>query len=638
MTPQLRSVKRPMASLHPAHRAIHTAAIACAVVLGFAGCRAYREIDLPLDATASRPTTRTGDVEIGPRFLDKKQTVRLSGRFDDGMFLIDRAEVRDDDDEVELKGTIDLFDRAAGRGALGGVAFRVDAASKTFAADGSEVLDGAVRSGSFAKAECRVAAGGLLLLKLTLRVRGEGEADVLQGEVEAVRHADRGVLTIGGVRAVYAPSTAFVFAKKDEPPPAPELRRIPAGTDGRTGPRRYVQGDEDWRPDSAFVIGDVLTIGGTLQYEAEYRKNNDLRDALRRDRLIHQAVAKLEVSADLGRHAFFYGALRTTYDAVHFDQDSDERSFDDTSLEALFVQIQDVPFEGFALQVGRQRFEEGREWVVRRDYDAVRAKLRTTIAEFELSVGEKLSDADLEDGGVVNTLAAARTEFLPGQRLYAYLLHRKHGELIDLDRKHFGASLEGDVGDVSWWADFGGVDGFEGGLPVKGFGFDLAAMYVFKDLPLEPSIYAGYAVGEGDGDLSDGVEGTFRQSGLQRNNDRFNGVAGFRYYGNLFRPELSNMEITTVGIGVRPSARSSVDLLFHTYRQDVAYPLLRTSRLRYDPNGLDPDLGVGVDLVIGLEDWRPWEFEIDLGWFDPGGAFDGASDAWYLLFQAKYSF
>ncbi len=638
MTPQLHHSRRSTPRSRVAHRALPATALVFAALLGLSGCRAYREFDLPSDLAASRPTTRPGDVEIGPRFLDKKQTVRLSGRFDDGALLIDRAEVRDDDNEVELKGDLDLFDRAAGRGAIGGVGFRIDAASKVFAADGAEALDGDAKAGGFAKAECKVSGNGLLLRKLSLRVRNEGEADVLQGEVEAVKHGERGVLTIGGVRAVYAPSTAFVFAKKTEPPPSPELRLVPAASDGRAGPRRYVQGDEDWRPDSGLIIGDALTVGGTLQYEAEYRGNNDLRDALRRDRLIHQAVAKIEVSADLGRHAFFYGALRNTYDAVHFDQDADERSFEDTSLEALFVQIQDVPFEGFALQVGRQRFEEGREWVVRRDYDAVRAKLKTSFAEFEMSVGEKLSDADSEDGGVVNYLAAARTEFLPGQRMYAYFLHRKNGDLIDLDRKHFGASLEGDIDDFSWWADLGGVDGLEGGLPVKGFGFDFAAMYVFKDLPLEPSLYAGYAVGAGDGDLSDGVDNTFRQSGVQRNNDRFNGVAGFRYYGNLFRPELSNMEITTVGVGVRPSARSSVDLLFHTYRQDVAYPLLRTSRLRYDPNGLDPDLGVGIDLVIGLEDWRPWEFEIDLGWFDPGGAFDGASDAWYLLFQAKYSF
>ena len=170
------------------------------------------------------------------------------------------------------------------------------------------------------------------------------------------------------------------------------------------------------------------------------------------------------------------------------------------------------------------------------------------------------------------------------------------------------------------------------------FDYDFALMYVFKSLPMTPSLYFGYALGEGDGDFSDGVDGNFRQSGLQRNNDRFDGVAGFRYYGTLMRPELSNMQIWTAGVGVRPSERSSVDLLFHSYRQDVPFPLLRDSRLRYDPNGVDPDLGVGIDLVVGLEDWRPWEFEIDLGWFSPGGAFTDASAAWYLLFQAKYSF
>jgi hypothetical protein len=626
-------------SLRPRVAAFRRPAVAAAFfcALPLAGCRAYRDPE-PLPGITEAPATRPGDVVVGPRFFDKKTTVRLSGRFADGVFVIARAEARDDDDEIELKGDLDLFDRAAGRGALGGVGFRVDERTRLFGEDGAVAADGEARAGRFAKAECVAEGGALRLVKLTLRERKPDESDVLAGELEAVKHAENGVFTIGGVRAVYSGATAFVFAKKDEPPPSPEARLLPAAEPGRTGPRRYVQGDEDWRPDSGLVIGDALVIGGTIEYEAEYRRNHDLRDALRRDRLIHQATAKLELSADLGRHAFVYGALRTTYDAVHFDQESDEPSYEDTSLEALFVQIQDVPFEGFALQIGRQRFEEGREWVVRRDYDAVRAKLRTSAVEFEFSIGRKLSDADLEDGGVVNTLAAARAELLPGQELYAYLLHRRHGDFIDLDRKHYGVSLEGEIGDFAYWAEAAAVDGLEGGLPVAGFGFDVAAMYVLKDLPLEPSVYAGFAAGEGDGDLSDGVDDTFRQTGLQRNNDRFHGVAGFRYYGTLFRPELSNMEIATFGVGVRPSARSSVDLLFHAYRQDVAFPVLRASRLRYEPNGIDPDLGTAVDLVIGLEDWRPWEFEIDLGWFGPGGAFDGASDAWYLLFQAKYSF
>lgn len=616
---------------------LRTAPCALLLLCCASACRAYRD---PLDfgdvAAASRPTTRPGDVEVGPRFVDKKTTVRARGRFENGAFYADRVEVRDDDDEVELKGALESFDRAAGLGAVGGAPFRVDAKSEVVGEDGkTAVQDGAAKPGAWVKAECAVDGDALRLLKLSVRERKVGEEETLQGTVTQVRRGARRFL-IGGVPLAYGGNTAFVFTKKDEPAPEPEARLIDPPQERRV--RRFTQGDEDWRPDSGLAIGDALVVGGTLEFESEYRGNNDLREALRRDRLLYQAVAKLELSADLGRNAFAYGALRTTYDIVHFDQEANEPSGEDTSLEALFVKVLDVPWEGFSLQVGRQRFEEGREWVVRRDYDAARATQNFSFGEFELSVGEKLSDADLEDDGVVNWLAAARFELLPRQNLYAYLLHRRHGTFVDLDRKHFGFSGEGKIGAFYWWSDVGFVKGNEGGLPVEGKGFDVAAMYVFKDLPLEPSVYVGFAHGEGDGDLSDGVDNSFRQTGLQRNNDRFNGVAGFRYYGTLFRPELSNMEIWTAGVGVKPGAESSVDLLFHAYRQDVPFPLIRNSRLRYEPNGLDTDLGVGVDLVIGLEDWRPWEFEIDLGWFDPGAAFTDATDAWYVLFQAKYSF
>jgi alginate production protein len=600
-------------------------------------CVAYRRdaSDAEKLMAATRFDVGPDDVLLGPRFMDKKQTWRLMGVFVDGAFVVARAELRDDDDETEIKGTLDAFDVASGRGAIGGVPFAIPKDAVVVDSEGAPLDPSKIAPGAFVKAEFDRTDAGLALRKMEPRDRGDGGAEQLQGVVESVRHARREA-TIGGVPARFSADAAYVFSKKDEAPPSPAARLYDP-QDARR-PRRFTQGDEDWRPESGFVVGDVLTLGGAVEYELEWRENHDLREDLRRDRLLHEAVLKLEASFDLGRHAYAYGSIRTVYDAVHFDQDSDVEGGEDVSLEALFVRVLDAPVEGFSLQFGRQRFEEGREWVLRSDYDAVRASFKTSFAEFETSIGEKLSDTDPEDDGVVNTLLTARFEPLQKQSLLLYHLHRRSEDGLAFDRKHMGLSGEGEIGDFQWWADFGVVKGTEFLFPVEGFGLDVACMYVFKDLPWRPSLYVGFAHGEGDGDFSDGVDGSFRQSGLHRNNDRFDGVASFRYYGTVVRPELSNMKIWTAGVGVRPSERTSVDLLFHAYRQDVPFPLLRSSRLRYDPNGLDDDLGVGVDLIIGLEDARPWEFEIDVGWFDPGAAFTAASAAWYVLFQAKYSF
>ena len=80
----------------------------------------------------------------------------------------------------------------------------------------------------------------------------------------------------------------------------------------------------------------------------------------------------------------------------------------------------------------------------------------------------------------------------------------------------------------------------------------------------------GVAFGSGDNNRRDGVDRNYRQSGLQDNNARFAGVTSFKFYGETVEPELSNLLIGTAAIGVRPTPRSSVDLVYHYYAQHRA--------------------------------------------------------------------
>ena len=54
-----------------------------------------------------------------------------------------------------------------------------------------------------------------------------------------------------------------------------------------------------------------------------------------------------------------------------------------------------------------------------------------------------------------------------------------------------------------------------------------------------PSLTMGFALGSGDSNGADSELRTYRQTGLEDNNDVFSGVTSFRYYGEVLAPETS---------------------------------------------------------------------------------------------------
>ncbi len=168
---------------------------------------------------------------------------------------------------------------------------------------------------------------------------------------------------------------------------------------------------------------------------------------------------------------------------------------------------------------------------------------------------------------------------------------------------------------------------------LKGYGIDLGATYV-ADLPWKPALTLGYAYGTGDDNTRDGVDHKFRQPDLEDNSARFNGIARLKYYGELFDPELSNMAIFTAGLGIRPTRRTSIDLVFHSYRQNELDDDQRSIDVDIDPNGLSTDLGREIDLVIGSREIRDLSIEFSVGYFNPGNAFPN-EDAFLADFAVR---
>ena len=223
----------------------------------------------------------------------------------------------------------------------------------------------------------------------------------------------------------------------------------------------------------------------------------------------------------------------------------------------------------------------------------------------------------------------------------------------DEDLTWFGVSASGRwkhrrAGHIYYWLDAAGVTGKETFTnysgetgsrsvssrerhKVEGFGLDVGGTWEFPFFG-RPTISVGYAYGSGrSGDVEERDRG-FRQTGLQDNSDKFRGVASFRYYGHIVDPELSNLHIVTVGAGLRFLKKSSIDVVYHHYRQDEATPFLRDARLKRDPDGRHRHIGDAWDLILGIEDFQPLEIKFVASIFRAGEALqplDG--DLAYLL-------
>src|SRR5262249_40724325 len=124
---------------------------------------------------------------------------------------------------------------------------------------------------------------------------------------------------------------------------------------------------------------------------------------------------------------------------------------------------------------------------------------------------------------------------------------------------------------------------------------------------------------------------------------KFGGVTTFKYYGELIDPELSNLGIFTLGVGTLLSDWVSLDLVYHTYKQDVAqkelsFPPTDSSLRRATLSGLDADVGSEIDLIFGYRRFESWDLEIVGAYFDSGDAFTVGDDAEYLKVQLRYRF
>ena len=418
--------------------------------------------------------------------------------------------------------------------------------------------------------------------------------------------------------------------------------------------------NRDAPPDTPNRLTPTLFWGGKIKGKVEYENNFDLSDAVDDDRGIIQLKLEGALSYLIADNVLGFVSFQLKRENKFVEEGVKKNLQTELELKRAHFTFRDVA-GGISAQLGRQKFKDQREWFLDETLDAIRLRYKLGDLELELGAGRQdvLVQKNLLDP---DEKTRTNTYLLLGEygvdkniSLTGYGIIRDDRTGRDGRPMFFGLRSIGEIDisddEIQYWIDLAMVRGDDNGTDIKGYGFDVGATYKF-DLPLRPYFTAGYAFGSGDSDPDTGADKEFRQTGLEGNQDKFGGVTSFKYYGETFDPELRNLKILTVGVGFRPTKDSSIDSVYHTYRQDELSDKLRGSPLDLDPNedGTRPNksLGSEIDVIIGLDDIVPGvDVELAFGHFFAGEAlrveiaddvFADADDAFFARFEIGFSF
>lgn len=161
----------------------------------------------------------------------------------------------------------------------------------------------------------------------------------------------------------------------------------------------------------------------------------------------------------------------------------------------------------------------------------------------------------------------------------------------------------------------------------NGFGFDLRGIRKLNG-DLNSQVTYGLAFGTSG----------FRQTGLQTNKTYDGGQKQFNRYGYAYRPELSNLAIATLALGIRPSRKFSVDAGLHAYAQLQPSTTAPSARIDGQTTGNSRFVGTEISLVGA---WRPskkTKFQFGIGVFKPGSAYVDRSTYSHVYTQLSIYF
>jgi hypothetical protein len=308
--------------------------------------------------------------------------------------------------------------------------------------------------------------------------------------------------------------------------------------------------------------------------------------------------------------------------------------------------------------LGRREFVSASEWWVWWDEELDAISLDSAYGNFETLIGvaeeqwKESTDDDFVDpeiDDVLRIIASVSWEFATGQSLNLYYLdqHDNSDSHSIGDTEDFDESDEAD-GDLTWsgisylgefdfdkvgeieielhysWVsghetfyEFGDPEGGKVEVEEKGHArvSAEAQSYLLSWTPAQLedwSFIVGRAQGDGDSNLDDGRDESYRQNNLQGDSEVF---------GELYQPEISNMVVQAFGIEWEAYHGVEIALMHYDYEQDQRSDDIRDVTIEVDPTGLSRDLGEEIDLVVTIEAYDSLELILIAAQFEAGRAY-----------------
>lgn len=561
-----------------------------------------------------------------PSPYERGQAVEVKGTFSGAVFTADEV-VLADEASLSIKGPIGAYDPQSRTLRFGSLVLSIDDETRIQSEDGANADDTALAAGRRVKVSLRRRDDGSLRVRRVRLLRTSASRRlVLEGPIESILPGRENVASFVLLDTEIIATTNTVWQGIDRP-------------GGEVD-------DEDIRPAKGLIVGRFGRLAGEVRADYKNETNFDLFDDFDGDLASRRLRARIEWIFPATRRMSGMLQLKAESEEEITDDADDFEPGDDFTLGRAYLLFRGVIGKHGSVQVGRSRFDDPRDWLYNRDIDAVRLFFDFEKWRFEASLGEEIVDPTNRHRDVTNHHLAA--SWYPAKRheITLYLLDRDddfirpNGNPRDFSPRLVGLRANGRRKHRwGYWLEAARARGSDGGTRLDGEALDIGGTWVFRGR-LEPSITLGYAYGSGDDDSGDDIDRTFRQSGLHLNNGKWNGVSSFRYYGELTRPELANLHITTIGFGLRPAGETSIDLVYHRYELDhPASELVDADVDDRNLNLVDTFVGEEIDIVFGWEELTHWELEIDLGYFEPGDAFLGPTDpAAMLRAKLKYVF
>jgi alginate production protein len=566
-------------------------------------------VGLPSTAAADKPEYLLLKLEPGT-------TIEVKGEMNDaGHLVVSDIELLTEPRRPKLRGKVESVDHANGTIVLFGMTIHATIETEYVKEGGGDFSFDQVIEGEFLEVSCKVKNGQWLARKITggdLKKSNKIKATVTSVGIDGVAPDS---LEVSGL-------IILLNDRTDVNSEAAEGGITNEQLFGDMGRRRAV----GMRRGIPFGDGRIF-LGAEYRHNLRTETNFDLTPQFQSDRDDTQPELRLRAGVFFNPYlrAFVQVRARKRYIIASDQELSSETT--EAVFTQLYVLMTNARQPGLALQIGRQDFDEPREWLFDEYLDAVRALYFTPRFTAEAAVIHSPTDAIKQKFDTwTDAFVMARWFANEHNQFGAYVLRRWDSDSRKREPIYYGARYFGRFGRFARpWIDMALMRGEDKGKTLDAWAFDIGGTVFIPSSPLRASFTLAYAVGSGDETGADDVSTQFRQTGYQDNYARFGGVTSIRYYGALLDPELSNLTVLTAGVGVRPTPGSSIDVVYHRYNQYWADDEIQGSDLvdpPARPNGFSSDVGWGVDVVAAT----PWFFRHvtitgTFAYFKPGEAF-----------------